>query len=333
MQAKNRNLLFAATILLIFIISTLSFNTYTTKTPANDNWCDKPLRSGLEKLKEVKTSRPWFKVYDVGHDTYAIDEPYNYEETIAYLILGKDKALLFDTGMGFDSISLVVKELTKLPVWVLNSHTHPDHIGCNYQFSHILAMNTAYTRANAANGYKHADVAAEVTPASFCLARLPQEDTAHYYIRPFKVMKFINDGYVIDLGGRKLQVIATPGHTPDAICLYDQQARYLWAGDSFYQGPIFLFDKCTDLKAYKNSINLIARYAALSNRVLPAHNLPIAEPSMVIEAAKDFNRVASGKLKGKPADDNCLTFDCGKFSYLIGSSFMPQLSGYKKKKL
>jgi glyoxylase-like metal-dependent hydrolase (beta-lactamase superfamily II) len=332
MQAKTHHYLFAATILLIFIISTFAFNNYTPKTPANDNWCDKPLRPGLEKLKEVKASRPWFKVYDVGHDTYAIDEPYNYEETIAYLIIGKNKALLFDTGMGFDSISQVVKELTKLPVWVLNSHTHPDHIGCNYQFSHILAMNTAYTRANAASGYKHADVKAEVTPASFCLARLPQEDTAHYYIRPFKVMKFINDGYVIDLGGRKLQVIATPGHTPDAICLYDKQSRYFWSGDSFYIGPIFLFDNCTNLRDYKKSISIMARYAALCNRVLPAHNLPVVQPSMVIAAAKDFDQIASGKRKGKRADGNCLSFDCGKFSYLIGSSFIQQLSTDKNQK-
>jgi glyoxylase-like metal-dependent hydrolase (beta-lactamase superfamily II) len=136
---------------------------------------------------------------------------------------------------------------------------------------------------------------------------------------------FINDGYMIDLGGRKLQVMATPGHTPDAICLYDKQARYLWSGDSFYQGPIFLFDNSTDLRAYKKSINLIACYAAISKRILPAHNLPIAEPSMVIAAAKDFNQIASGKLKGQPADDNCLTFDCGKFSYLISRSFITQL--------
>jgi len=76
----------------------------------------------------------------------------------------------------------------------------------------------------------------------------------------------------------------------------------------------------------------MARYAASCNRVLPAHNLPVVQPSMVIAAAKDFEQIASGKRNGKPAEDNCLSFDCGKFSYLIGSSFIQQLSADKNQK-
>ena len=330
MQAENRRSLFVAIIFFSVTLLTPAFNVYSNKSRVNENWCEQPLRPELQKLKEIKTSRPWFKVYDVGHNTYAIDEPYNWEETIAYLILGKNKALLFDTGMGLDSISLVVKELTKLPVWVLNSHTHPDHIGGNHEFGHILAMNTAFTCIHSANGYQHNEVKAEVSPASFCQARLAGEDTALYYIRPFKVSRFITDGYIINLGARKLQVIATPGHTPDAICLYDKQAGYLWAGDSFYQGPIFLFSDSTDLKAYKKSINTMARLAAACKRVLPAHNLPIAKPAMLIEAAKAFNQIASGERKGKPGEYNSLVFDCGKFSYQIGTRFISQLSSGKK---
>ncbi|WP_295796832.1 MBL fold metallo-hydrolase [Mucilaginibacter sp.] len=316
--------------LLIFIVPAFSFNIFSHKAPPAESWCDRPLRRGLEKLAEIKTSRPWFKVYNVGHNTYAIDEPYNWEETIGYLILGKDKALLFDTGMGLDSISFVVKELTKLPVTVLNSHTHPDHIGGNSEFGHVLAMNTNYTRNNSARGYQHQEVKWEVRPASFCLSRLPRADTAHYSIKPFKVSKFISDGYMIDLGSRKLQVIATPGHTPDAICLYDKQAGDFWCGDSFYEGPILLSGDSTDLKAYKKSINIMSHFAAMSKRVLPAHNLPIADPALVIKAAAVFNQIASGAQKGVPGEDNTLVFDFGKFSYQIGQRFMPQLVLSKK---
>jgi glyoxylase-like metal-dependent hydrolase (beta-lactamase superfamily II) len=291
-----------------------------------EDWCAKPLRLGLEKLKEIKTSRSWFKVYDVGQNTYAIEEPYNWEETISYLILGKDKALLFDTGMGLDTISLVVKELTKLPILVLNSHTHPDHIGGNNEFNNILAMDTRYTRTNAANGYAHNDVKWEVSPASFCVARLPHKDTAHYYIKPFKVSRFITSDYMIDLGGRKIKVIATPGHTPDAICLYDNQAGYLWCGDSFYEGPILLSSDGTDLKAYQKSINKMAQLAARLNCVLPAHNLPIAKPALLIEAAQRFNEIASGNKKGKPGEDHILTFNYDKFSFQIDERFMQQLA-------
>jgi len=295
------------------------------------NWCDHPLRPGLSQLHEIKTSHPWFKVYAVGHHTYAIVEPYNWEETIAYLIIGSKKALLFDTGMGLDSISPVVKQLTKLPIWVLNSHTHPDHIRGNYEFSHILAMNTAYTRQNAANGYIHKQVQNEVTSATFCLSRLPNEDTAHYYTHPFKVSRYINDGYVIDLGSRRIKVIRTPGHTPDAICLYDGQARYFWTGDSFYHGPIFLFDDdATNLRDYGMSIAKMGMYAHKAVCILPAHNLPVVKPAELIAAVNAFAKIASGDKKSTASDANILTYNCGEFSFLIGRRFLSQMPGIKE---
>ncbi|MDP9076791.1 MAG: MBL fold metallo-hydrolase [Bacteroidota bacterium] len=330
MKTRNSYRFFVAIFLGTTMLSTISFIAYCQTNTSVNNWCSKPLRPGLEKLKEIKTSKPWFKVYDVGHNTYAIDEPYNWEETISYLILGKDKALLFDSGMGLDTISIVVKELTKLPIVVLNSHTHPDHIGGNNEFSDILAMNTGYTKTNAADGYLHNNVKWEVNPASFCLPCLPHEDTAHYYIKPFKVLRFIKSGFIINLGGRNLQVIATPGHTPDAICLYDKQVGYLWCGDSFYEGPILLSSDGTDLKAYQQSINRMAQLAAKSTRVLPAHNLPIAKPTLIIEAAKDFNQIVSGMKKGKPGENYALIFDCNKFSYQIGERYIKQLGQIKR---
>ena len=294
------------------------------------SWCDHPLRPELKSLREIKTKHPWFKVYDVGHNTYAIGEPYNWEETIAYLIIGNDKALLLDSGMGLDSISPVVKQLTRLPVWVLNSHTHEDHIGGNYEFKNILAINSVYTRRNAANGYTHEQVREEVSPASFCLNHLPNEDTAHYHILPFKVSSYINDGYVINLGNRELKVIRTPGHTPDAICLYDKQNRYFWTGDSYYRGPIFLFADSTDLQAYSRSAVTMAKYAHISVRILPAHNLPVIKPAELIEACNAFTMIRRGNKKSTSHDDNTLTYNFGEFSFLIGKRFLTQLPDIKK---
>ena len=319
---KNLGCRLGILVLLLTIVSSVNINAQSLTTDKSKGWCDKALRPELLKLKEIKTSRPWFKVYDVGNDVFAIDEPYNYEETIAYLIIGKNKALLFDTGMGMDSISLVVKELTQLPITVLNSHTHFDHIGGNREFSEILAMNTSYTRNNAANGYTHLQVRNEVTPEAFCNTRLPQLDTTNYYTHPFKVSKFIDDHYIIDLGNRKIQVITTPGHAPDAICLFELKTGYLWTGDSFYLGPIFLFDEATDLKVYHHSIGRMAIFAAKAKRVLPAHNVPVVDPSEVIKAQKAFSRIISKKVVGKPGDFGAKVFDFGEFSYMIDAKLL-----------
>jgi hypothetical protein len=58
---------------------------------------------GLKIMKSSLPSHPWFKVYPLGDSVYAIYEPYNWQEMISYLIIGSEKALLFDTGMGLDS--------------------------------------------------------------------------------------------------------------------------------------------------------------------------------------------------------------------------------------
>lgn len=293
-------------------------------------WCSHRLRPGLEKLKEIKTSFSWFKVFDVGNRTYAIVEPYNWEETISYLIIGKQKALLFDTGMGLARISSVIKQLTTLPVIVLNSHTHPDHIGGNAEFETIYAMNTSYTKQNAAHGYTHNEVKWEVSPQSFCLNRLPETDTAHYRIRQFKIKRVLNDRDKIDLGDRQLMVISTPGHTPDAICLYEHSTGNFWCGDSFYEGPILLTDQVTSLKAYKVSIGIMAHYARSCKTILPAHNLPVVEPELVVKAARCFGQIIKGGRKGEVGADGSAIFWCGKFSYQINQELLTRFMASAK---
>ena len=119
-----------------------------------------------QSLQRIQISDPWFEVYKVAPDTFAIYEPHQSEETIAYLIVGKQKALLFDTGMGISDIHKVVAELTKLPIIVLNSHTHDDHVGGNWQFDTIYSMDTDFSRTNAKGSV--ADAQAEIAPGEIC---------------------------------------------------------------------------------------------------------------------------------------------------------------------
>jgi glyoxylase-like metal-dependent hydrolase (beta-lactamase superfamily II) len=312
----RRLFLFVQSVLTVFVVFGFSGK-------SDPDWCSKQLRPELQKLREINTARPWFKVYKVSDDVFAIVEPYNYEEVISYLIIGKKKALLFDTGMGFDSISAVVKKLTALPVLILNSHTHQDHTGGNYEFSNILAMNTAYTRHNADHGWANETISFEVTPEAFCMDKLPVMDTAHYAVKPFHVKQFIEDGYRIDLGGRLLQVMATPGHTPDAIMLLDAANGYLWTGDSFYNGPIFLFDSVTDLPAYEKSMRKAAAMVKQLKTIYPAHNIPFANPGQLSEAYGAFMQIREGKIKGVEKGDN-MEFAFDGFSFLIGKKLLAE---------
>ena len=144
--------------LIIFILSII-LNSCSQKENKSSTWCDQPFRKGYENYKEIATRYPWFKVYPVGDSVYAIYEPNNWQQVISYLIIGSEKALLFDTGMGLDSIKSVVKQLTSLPVTVINSHTHYDHIGGNADFNTIYGVDTAYTEKNS-QGCRHIQIVA-----------------------------------------------------------------------------------------------------------------------------------------------------------------------------
>lgn len=80
----------------------------------------------------------------VQPDVLAIYEPGQFEEVISYLIIGDQRALLFDTGLGIGNIRSVVDPLTELPVLVLNSHSHYDHIGGNHLFERIYGPDYPY---------------------------------------------------------------------------------------------------------------------------------------------------------------------------------------------
>ena len=122
------------------------------------NACEGLPRKENAALQLSTASDDWFQVYETSEGVYSIVEPYQIEESISHLIVGGDRAILFDTGIGLLPIRPVVERITDRPVTVLNSHTHFDHVGGNAEFSSILAIDSDYTRANMA-GFDHRRIA------------------------------------------------------------------------------------------------------------------------------------------------------------------------------
>ena len=132
-------------------------------------------------------------------------------------------------------------------------------------------------------------------------ARCPQDLTRRNIPPdPFHISHWMHDHDKIDLGERVLEIIATPGHTPDAIALLDKQNGLLFTGDSFYVGPIWLFRPETDLDAYVASVKKLAALAPGLQLLLPAHNTPVAEPSYLPRVVEAIQQVRSGKVKSIP---------------------------------
>jgi glyoxylase-like metal-dependent hydrolase (beta-lactamase superfamily II) len=285
--------------------------------PEKPEWCRSLPRPEYKSLGRVLATDPWFEVYKVAPGVFAIYEPRQFEEVISYLIVGHKQALLFDTGMGIGNILKVTSQLTSRPVVVLNSHTHDDHVGGNWQFDFIYGMDTDFTRNNARGSRE--DAQAEIAPDQLC-GDLPRGfDPKSYATKPWKIAHSIHDGFKIDLGGRTLEVLSTPGHTPDAISLLDRANGLLFTGDTYYPAPIWLYRPETDLDAYVASVRRLAALAPELKLVLGAHNIPVAQPSVLPRLLDAIVAIRAGKSDAivELPPKQILTFD--GFSFLLAA--------------
>jgi glyoxylase-like metal-dependent hydrolase (beta-lactamase superfamily II) len=293
-------------------------STLLTAQPAPANrpeWCRALPRPEHKTLKRVPVTDPWFEVYQVVPQVFAIYEPHQAEETIAYLILGDKQALLFDTGMGISDIRKVTSELTRLPIIVLNSHTHDDHVGGNWQFETVYGMDTDFTRTNAKGSRQ--DAQDELGPGMIC-GELPKGfDRESYATKPWKISRFLHDRDQIDLGDRTLEIISTPGHTPDAISLLDRAHGLLFSGDTYYPAPIWLFRPETNLDDYVASVRRLAALAPQLKLVLGAHNIPFAQPSVLPTLVTAIETVRAGKVRGELQEDGKALYRSNGISFLM----------------
>ncbi len=285
-----------------------------------ENFCERLPRPAYAAFQKHATSNDWFEVYEVETGVWAIYEPFQWQEVISYLIIGTDTALLFDTGNGIGNIKAIVDQLTDKPVQVLNSHTHFDHIGGNYQFEKILSVATGFSIANS-DGLRNDMVTMEVSPAALCKGLPKGVSKEDHRIMPFTITDKVKDGDVIDIGGRQLEILQIPGHTDDAIALLDRHAGFLWTGDSFYEGPIWLWFPETELAAYKRSIARLAALAPGLKALFPAHNTPKTDPVMLVEAQNAFDLVLQGKATPVPAWEGTVTFEFEGFGFLMREDY------------
>jgi len=275
-------------------------------------WCRNLPRPEYRQLERVSMPDRWFEVYRIRPGVFAIYEPHQFEEVISYLILGEKRAVLFDTGMGISNIKPLVEHLTRLPISVLNSHTHNDHVGDNWRFSTVYGMDTPFTKQNAKGS--RSDAQAEVTPDAVCGPLPAGFNPRTYRTRPFRITNWLHGGEKIDLGGRVLEVIPTPGHTPDSISLWDAKNGLLFTGDMFYQGPIYLYRPETDLDAYVASIKKMNALGA--KLLLPAHNVPVGAPAVLPRVIAAMEQVRSGKVKPVKNGDK-VEYKFEGFSFLM----------------
>jgi predicted amidohydrolase YtcJ/glyoxylase-like metal-dependent hydrolase (beta-lactamase superfamily II) len=280
------------------------------------NWWDIQPRPEWKNLPIVKMPArdSWFEVHKLQPKLYAILEPSNWQEVISYLFIGKTKALLWDTGMDIGDMKQVVGDLTKLPVTVLNSHSHSDHMGGDYQFKDVWAFDdsSGFARANQA-GVAHAKAIGSVGPGSMARETPGRFHLIDYYIHPYTVTHWVTDGEKIDLGNRVLEVVATPGHSPDGISLLDRANRILLVGDVFYNSDLYAHLKGSNLADYTATATRLAGLAGQVRYILPSHNVSMISSSWLVAMNNAFQAIKSKTATHYTDSGTTRVYDFGYF--------------------
>ena len=259
-------------------------------------------RPGNQKLNRLESIDPWFEVYEVGVGTFGILEPRHFEEVISFLILGTDRALLLDSGMGIGNIRAVVEGLTNLPVIVVNTHSHYDHVGDNYRFTEIWAFDNDAQVARIERGLSSAECGKFLQPGSY-LELPPGFDPAAYEIKPAKVTRRLCHMQAIDLGSRTLTVHHTPGHSPGSLCLLDSHEGFLFTGDTFYPGMLYAHFAESDFDLYLQSLEYLVTLLDQINYLCPAHNEACVAPDLLVSALNAFQLIAAKQVTFELQDD------------------------------
>ena len=226
--------------------------------------------------------KPWFETEKIAEDTYRISEPRHREETNCWLLLGSNSALLFDSGMGVADIGSVVRTYTDKPCTTLASHVHWDHIGGHGSFEKFYVHENEREWIESSFPISREDVLAELGKGE-----LPYGfNSKDYTLFQGKASAILRDGDSIDLGGRKLEVIHTPGHSPGHICLWEAERGWLFTGDIVYKGSIYADFPSTDPEALLASIEKIA--ALPVKRIFPGHHGLDIEVDIITEMSKEL---------------------------------------------
>ena len=263
------------------------------------NWYDALPRRQYESFIRVESADPWFSVYQFRSNIYAIYEDKHFQEVISYLIIGEKKGLLIDTGLGIGDIRAVVNNLYDGEVFVTHTHTHFDHIGGDWQFDKVFIPDDPVAVNRARWGLSKQEVEDNMAEGCNCQPYPRGFNREEYCIKPANRYSLIRQGDVFDLGGISLEVIETPGHSPDSVMYLDRENQILFTGDSFYPATLYAHithndGSNSDFETYRRSMHMVAeKYSNCT--LITSHNEPLRPGIELIKVAQAFDSIAEGR--------------------------------------
>ena len=229
-------------------------------------------------------SDDWFTVRGLASGVWALQEPigraapgYDVVTVNIYVVEGRERAAVIDSGMGIADLLAPCRALTQKPLVNLSTHSHWDHVGGAYQFAERLIHPLEAHRIT-----EDYDV----------------EGVTHMRAAP--ATGELVEGGVVDLGGRTLTVWHTPGHSPGHVSLLDSRTGYLFCADTCYSGTMWMQTEDANLADWRASLGRIV--ASDVRALCGGHEEPARPRELAGQVLAALDVALAGKAESEPFD-------------------------------
>lgn len=227
-----------------------------------------------------------YKTTKIGDGTWMIQETEANISTYMYLLTGETQAVLIDTGMGLIPLDKIIAELTPLPVKVLLTHGHIDHMGGTACFPEVYLH-----KADAETYRCHATVYRQIL-ADY---KLPEANSD---------VQFMKDGDCFELGGRSIHVIHTPGHSMGSVCFLDTKNKWLFTGDTCCKANVLLnLEYSTSVEVYAETMARLLEKRQEYNTTWPGHHEWPVGISVLEHFREASKQLLDGQMEGQRSDE------------------------------
>jgi len=231
----------------------------------------------------------YWRVQQIAPNTWAIGEPANDPDNYEYLLVGKTRALLIDSGSTPRDIHPALAGLTRLPITVIPTHLHSDHTNGLRNFDRIALVDLPATRALVRDGKVH-------------LRRLQFMAPTTIPTPVFTVSEWVKPDGDIDLGGRTVRLLWTPGHTATSVSIWDPAARLVFTGDYIYTTTLYAFMPDSSLSAYQATADRLLSLLPADTTIYGAHccrnDAPPRAPWLAMSDLRDVRNAVAAIRSG-----------------------------------
>ncbi len=238
----------------------------------------------------------------IDENTWRFTESVLGEKVYCYLLEGGTGALLIDTAYGFTDIPKAIRQLTDKPLTVVNTHGHFDHISGNYLYPRVhmsLEDREVYARHSRRSTIEDILKEAKSGITGKLMVLLLSPLLSKVYSHPFPETEVLPEEGYFDLGGRKIRIIPTPGHTGGSISLLDENNHWLFSGDTCGDaGMLLQFPESTSVKSFHKTIKTLLEMVESGEviRNYPGHQTTPAPVEKMKYYDQLLNRLEKGDL-------------------------------------